>query len=60
MLRFKIAHSLRPKEIAHWANFMEMKLEKKGLGSRNEEKRKGKKKRVGGPKDWDPKTHGRT
>ena len=29
----------------------------KELGSRNEEKRKRKKKRVRSPKNWDPKTH---
>ena len=57
-MRFKINHSPRPKEITHWINFMRNKAKEiKELGSRNEEKRKRKKKRVRSPKNWDPKTH---
>ena len=55
---FKINHSSRPKEITHWINFMRNKAKEiKELSSRNEEKRKRKKKRVGSLKNWDPKTH---
>ena len=58
MLRFKINHSPMPKEITHWVNFMGNKAKEiKELSSRNEEKRKRKKKRVGSLKNWDPKTH---
>ena len=58
MLRFKINHSPRPKEITHWVNFMGNKAKEiKELGSRNEEKRKRKKKMVRSPKNWDPKTY---
>ena len=58
MLRFKINHGPRPKEITHWVNFMGNKVKEiKELGSRNEEKRKRKKKMVRSPKNWDPKTH---
>ena len=57
LLRFKINHSPRPKEITHWVNFMGNKAEEiKELGSHNEEKRKRKKKRMRSPKNWDPKT----
>ena len=60
MLRFKINHSPRPKEITHWVNFMGNKAKEiKYLGSRNEEKRKRKKKMVRSPKNWDPKNHER-
>ena len=58
MLRFKINHSSRSKEITHWVNFIGNKVEEiKELGSRNEEKRKRKKKMMRSPKNWDPKTH---
>ena len=58
MLRFKINHNPRPKEITHWVNFMGNKAEEiKKLCSRNEEKRKRKKKMIRSPKNWDPKTH---
>ena len=57
MLRFKINHNPRLKEITHWVNFMGNKdKEIKELGSGNEKKRKRKKKRVRSPKNWDPKT----
>ena len=60
LLRFKINHSPRPKEITHWVNFMRNKAKEiKELGSRNEEKRKRKKKMVRSPKNWDPKNHER-
>ena len=58
MLRFKINHSPRPKEITYWVNFMGNKAKEiKELDSCNEEKRKRKKKRVRSPKNWEPKTH---
>ena len=58
VLRFKINHSPRPTEITHWVNFKGNKAKEiKELSSRNEEKRKRKKKRVGSLKNWDPKTH---
>ena len=61
MLRFKKNHSPRPKEITHWTNPMRNKTrEIKELGSRNEERKKKNKKRMRGPKRWDPKTYGET
>ena len=47
MLRFKINHNPRPKEITHWVNFIGNKAKEiKELGSRNEEKMKKEKKKV--------------